>query len=219
MSVTEKQKLSMNQSTSIDIGIRRLSDSDPKLAHIIRQIGPYLLIRREQGFPALAYSIVGQQLSKSAAASIRSRLDSVFGTLHLNPVELINIDDNELRQTGLSLPKVHYLKGLAHYVISGKINFTDLEDMSNEEIINKLTEIRGIGRWTAEMYLMFSMNRLDVFPVGDRAIRSAINEIYDVPKKSPDDIYIQIANEWSPYRTKASWYLYKYLEYLRIDKN
>jgi DNA-3-methyladenine glycosylase II len=209
----------MSQATGIDIGIRKLSDTDSKLARIIRQIGPCLLIRREQGFPALAYSIIGQQLSKTAAASICSRLDSAFMSLHLNPVELVNMDDNILRQTGLSLPKVHYLKGLADYVISGKIDFNDLEDRSNEEIINKLTEIRGIGRWTAEMYLMFSMNRLDVFPVGDKAIRSAINQIYDVPKNSSDDTYMQIANGWTPYRTIASWYLYKYLEYVCINKS
>jgi len=207
----------MRETTSLDVGARRLSDIDPKLSHIIRQIGPCLLTRREQGFSGLAYSIVGQQLSKSAAASIRSRLDSVFNSLHLNPVELIHMDDTTLRQTGLSLPKVQYLKGLAEYVVSGKIDFDDLEDMSNEEIIDKLTEIKGVGRWTAEMYLMFSMNRLDVFPVGDKAIRSAVNKIYNIAEGSADDIYIQIANEWAPYRTIASWYLYKYLEYLRTD--
>lgn len=209
----------MSQATSLEIGVGRLSDIDRKLAHIIHQIGPCLLIRREQGFSSLAYSIVGQQLSKSAAASIRLKFDSLFSSLCANPFELINMDDDKLRQTGLSLPKIRYLKGLANHVISGKIDFDSLEDLDNESIISILMEIKGIGRWTAEMYLMFSMNRLDVFPVGDRAVRSAISSIYNVPKTSPDDIYIQIASKWAPYRTIASWYLYKYLEKLRVDKS
>lgn len=209
----------MSQATSLEIGVSRLSDSDRKLAHIIHQIGPCLLLRREQGFSSLAYSIIGQQLSKSAAASIRLKFDSLFSSIHADPFELINMDDDELRQTGLSLPKVNYLKGLANHVISGKIDFDSLKDLDNESIIGKLTEIKGIGRWTAEMYLMFSMNRLDVFPVGDRAIRSAISSIYNVPKTSPDDIYMQIANKWAPYRTIASWYLYKYLEISRVAKS
>lgn len=209
----------MSQATSLEIGVSRLSDSDRKLAHIIHQIGPCLLLRREQGFSSLAYSIIGQQLSKSAAASIRLKFDSLFSSIRADPFELINMDDDELRQTGLSLPKIHYLKGLANHVISGKIDFDSLKDLDNESIIGKLTEIKGIGRWTAEMYLMFSMNRLDVFPVGDRAIRSAISSIYNVPKTSPDDIYMQIANKWAPYRTIASWYLYKYLEISRVAKS
>ena len=207
----------MSQVTGFEIGINRLCDIDPKLAPVINRIGPCLLTRREQGFSSIAYSIVGQQLSKTAATSIRSRFDSLFSNLCVNPSELINMDDDILRQTGISLLKVNYLKGLADYVLSGRIDFDSLEDMDNETIIVKLTEIKGIGRWTAEMYLMFSMNRLDVFPVGDRAIRSAISSIYNISKNSPDDIYIQIASKWSPYRTIASWYLYKYLEKPRVE--
>ena len=205
--------------TSFEIGTGILCDADQKLASIINRIGPCLLARREKGFPALAYSIVSQQLSKSSANSIRSRFNSLFSGLSADPLELINIADDELRQTGLSLPKIHYLKDLAGYVISGKLDFDSLEDLDDESIISMLTEIKGIGRWTAEMYLMFSMNRLDVFPVGDRAIRTAIGLLYDVPKTSPDDIYTQIAGKWTPYRTIASWYLYRYLELSRVDKS
>ena len=209
----------MSQTTSLEIGISRLCDIDPKLAPVIRQVGPCLLIRREKGFPALAYSIVSQQLSKSSANSIRSRFDSLFSGLSADPLELIHISDDELRQTGLSLPKIHYLKDLADYVISGKLDFDSLEDLDDESIISMLTEIKGIGRWTAEMYLMFSMNRLDVFPVGDRAIRTAISLLYNVPKTSPDDIYMQIAGKWTPHRTIATWYLYRYMDNLRGKKS
>ena len=205
--------------TSLEIGISRLCDIDPKLAPVIKQIGPCLLIRREKGFPALAYSIVSQQLSKSSANSIRSRFDSLFSSLCANPVELLDMDDEQLRQTGLSLPKINYLKGLADYVIAGNIDFDSLQDLDDESIISMLTEIKGIGRWTAEMYLMFSMNRLDVFPVGDRAVRTAISSIYNIPKNSSDAVYIQIASKWAPYRTIASWYLYKYLEISRDKKS
>ncbi len=208
----------MSQTTSLEIGVDKLCDADQKLAHVIHQIGPCLLVRREQGFPSLAYSIVSQQLSKSSANSIRSRVDSLFTNLRVNPVELIKIEDDRLRQTGLSLPKINYLKCLADYVLSGRLDFDSFEDMDNETIIVKLTEIKGIGRWTAEMYLMFSMNRLGVFPVDDRAIRSAISSIYNVPKTSSDDIYMQIAGKWTPYRTIATWYLYRYMDSLRSNK-
>ena len=205
--------------TSFEIGTGKICDTDQKLAGIINRIGPCLLARREEGFSALAYSIIGQQLSKSAASSIRSKFDSLFNGHGADPLELINIADDELRQTGLSLPKINYLKGLADYVIAGNIDFDSLQDLDDESIISMLTEIKGIGRWTAEMYLMFSMNRLDVFPVGDRAVRTAISSIYNIPKNSSDAVYIQIASKWAPYRTIASWYLYKYLEISRDKKS
>ena len=205
----------MDSVKNIEIGVKKIKKADPKLADIIDRVGPCMLIRREQGFPSLAYSIISQQISKSAAASIRSKFESIFSDCSINPVELMNISDEVLRQTGLSKQKIDYLRNLAAQVVSGDIDFQSFEKLTDEEVIELLIKIRGIGRWTAEMYLMFSMNRLDVFPVGDKAVRRAMHEIYDINRSSANNVYMDIAHRWSPYRTVGSWYLYKYIELTR----
>jgi DNA-3-methyladenine glycosylase II len=205
----------MDSAKIIEIGVDKIKKADPILADIINRVGPCILLRREQGFPSLAYSIIGQQISKSAAASIRLKFESIFSDCSINPVELVNISDGVLRQTGLSRQKIDYLRNLAILVVSGEIDFQSFEKLTDEEIIQLLMKIKGVGRWTAEMYLMFSMNRLDVFPVEDKAVRRAINEIYDIDKSSANNVYVDIADRWSPYRTVGSWYLYKYIELTR----
>jgi DNA-3-methyladenine glycosylase II len=205
----------MDSVKNIEIAVNKIKKADPKLADIIDRVGPCMLIRREQGFPSLAYSIISQQISKSAAASIRSKFESIFSDCSINPVELMNINDEVLRRTGLSRQKIDYLRNLAAQVVSGDIDFQSFEKLTDEEVIELLIKIRGIGRWTAEMYLMFSMNRLDVFPVGDKAVRRAMNEIYDINRSSTNNVYMDIAHRWSPYRTVGSWYLYKYIELTR----
>lgn len=191
---------------------------DPRLAKIISDIGPCLLERREQGFVSLVRSIISQQLSKSAAQSIRLKLESLFEDNVMNPEQFLILKEEEFLTTGLSRPKTKYIKDLADLILSGKINFDELESMDDEAIIQALTRIKGIGRWTAQMYLMFSMNRLDVFPLDDVAIRNAIRDIYDLPKENFDDKARSIAEHWRPFRTVACWYLYQYLNGLRANK-
>ena len=202
--------------TAIGIATGKLIQYDPRLAIIINEIGSCSLERRERGFPALVRSIISQQLSKSAAQSIRLKLDSLFGDNRINPERFSILKEEELLKTGLSKPKVKYLKGLADYILSGRLNFCDLESMDDEAVIKTLTQVKGIGRWTAEMYLMFSMNRLDVFPIDDVALRNAMSDIYDIPKGNFDNQARIIAEKWRPYRTIACWYLYKYLDNSRI---
>jgi len=204
--------------TTIEIGTSKLVSCDPQLAAIINNIGPCLLERREQGFASLVRSIVSQHVSKSAAQSVRSKLDSLFEDMCINPEQILLIEEDELLKTGLSGPKVKYIKGLADHIISGKLNFNELESIDDETVINILTQVKGIGRWTAEMYLMFSMNRLDIFPIDDAAIRNAMINIYDIPKDSFNSKAREIAENWKPYRTIACWYFYRYTDNSRIRK-
>lgn len=192
--------------------VNTIKKNDARLATIIDQIGPCSLNRRTQGFPSLVHSIISQQLSKSSAQAIRSRFEALFGDKIVNPDRLMRISDEELRNTGLSKMKVEYLHNLANHVISGNINFLALEDMDDETVINTLIQVKGIGRWTAEMYLMFAMGRLDVFSFGDLAIRKAIHLIYNLNETDFEVKARQIAERWRPFRSIGCWYLYRYLD-------
>ncbi|MFC1953307.1 DNA-3-methyladenine glycosylase family protein [Chloroflexota bacterium] len=197
--------------SDINIATDILVNCDPRLAEIISALGPCTLERREQGFISLVRSIVSQQLSKWAAQSIQHKLESLFDKNGINPERFLEIQEEELLKTGLSRPKVKYIKGLASYALSDEINFNELESQDDEDVIQKLTQIKGIGRWTAEMYLMFSLNRLDVFPLDDAAIRNAMTDIYDISKDNFENQALNIAERWRPYRTIACWYLYRYI--------
>jgi len=192
--------------------VNTIKKNDPILAAIIDKTGPCNLNRRAQGFSSLAHSIISQQLSKSSAQAIRIRFEALFGDKIVNPARLMQISDEELRNTGLSKMKVEYLRSLSTHVISGKINFLALEDMDDETVINTLIQVKGIGRWTAEMYLMFAMGRLDVFPFGDLAIRKAMCLIYCLDETDLETKARKIAERWRPFRTIGCWYLYRYLD-------
>lgn len=210
----------VNQPNHSDLtdAVNILTKRDSKLAVVIDQIGPCNLERGEQGLTALAYSIAGQQLSKNSAQAIRSKLDALFGNDGIEPEKLARINDEELRKTGLSLMKVRYLRDLTNHVLTGKINFHKLESMDDETIIRTLSRVKGIGRWTAEMYLIFSLRRLDVFPIGDTALRAAMAYIYSLPNIGFDAQAGKIADCWRPFRTVGCWYLYHYLDMSRSNK-
>jgi len=195
--------------------VSSLKERDTQLAKIIDQIGPYRLERRSQGLTALIYSVIGQQLSNNSARAIRSRFDLLFENDRIDPQRLAGTSEEELRKTGLSLAKARCLRSLAEHVLSDKINFLKLEAINDEAVISTLTQVKGIGRWTAEMYLMFSMNRLDVFAIDDLSIRTAMIRVYGLPEIGFIALARQTAEQWRPYRTIACWYLYRYLDMLR----
>jgi len=206
-----------HQSTLIT-AVNRLSKHDSRLAAVIEQVGPCHLERGVQGLTALVYTVIGQQLSGSSARAIRSRLDSLFGNDGISPERLAGTSEEELRKTGLSLMKTRCLYSLADHVLTGKLDFLKLETMDDEAVINTLSQVKGIGRWTAEMYLIFSLGRLDVFPIDDLAIRTAMTGIYSLVGPGLDAQAMEIADRWRPYRSIASWYLYRYLNLLRSNK-
>jgi DNA-3-methyladenine glycosylase II len=191
----------------------RLADS--KIAGIIERTGPCELIPHEGGFAGLSSAIIGQQLSNQVANIIRTRFRKLFENELPDHVYLLKLEDSVLRKTGLSFQKIKYLRGLAQWVRSGDLDFYALEGMNDEIAILQLVQIKGIGRWTAEMYLMFSLNRPDVLPLGDAALGVAMKSLYGLPEKDWEKPAISIAEKWRPWRTVACWYLYRYHKMLK----
>ncbi|MFC1914669.1 DNA-3-methyladenine glycosylase family protein [Chloroflexota bacterium] len=210
--------LKPSEQTDLEDTVNKLKRSDPLLAEVIDQVGPCRFKRGTQGITALVSSIIEQQLSTSSAQAIRSRVETLFGNGGIRPEQFAEINDTELQQTGLSRMKVSYLRSLADNVLNGKINFPELENMDDEAVVETLCRVKGIGRWTAQMYLMFSLGRLDVFPVTDGALRAALKHVYGLPEATFDAEAGKIADRWRPFRSIACWYLYAQLDTYRSNK-
>ena len=191
----------------------RLADS--RIAGIIERAGPCELIPHEVGFAGLSSAIIGQQLSNQVAKIIRTRFRKLFENELPDHGYLPKLDDHVLRKAGLSFQKIKYLRGLAQWMKSGDLDFLALEGMDDEIAIQQLVQVKGIGRWTAEMYLMFSLNRPDVLPLGDAALEVAMKSLYGLPEKDWEKPAITIAEKWRPWRTVACWYLYRYHKMLK----
>lgn len=162
------------------------------------------------GFIALARAIVDQQISIHAARAIWGRLlEACEGSV--TPQSLDRLSEDDLRSIGVSYRKASYLKDLSAQVLSGAIDFDELENMSDEEVINTLIKVRGIGRWTAEMYLIFSLKRLDVFALDDGGLRRAVSTFKDLPSDLPKAVIEDISSLWSPYRSAAALFLWKWI--------
>ena len=194
---------------------RVLTRRDPVLASIIRKCGACGIKtgRESDIFCGLVEAIVSQQLSTRAAATIYGRLRALMpGDGVPTPAALLPLSDDALRGVGLSRQKTGYMRDLSRKILDGSVKTDALADMTDEEIIAELTKIKGIGRWTAEMILIFRLARPDVLPVGDLGIVKAIQRAYGL-RKIPDVKRMQkIAEPWRPYRSVASWYLWASLE-------
>jgi DNA-3-methyladenine glycosylase II len=191
---------------------RSLSACDPALASVIAEVGPCRLEVHRGGssFAYLARAILSQQISVAAARSIAGRMRERFG-VPLRPEDLLAATDHDLRSLGLSRQKVAYLRDLAEKTSAG-LPLQRLARMPDERVIEALTVVKGVGVWTAEMYLMFRLGRPDVFPVGDLGIRNAMKRAYrmrGVPKPAR---MRRIAARWRPWRTVACWYLWQSLD-------
>jgi DNA-3-methyladenine glycosylase II len=197
---------------------QKLRAADPVLREVIDSIGADGLGDPRAGRPddhygALVRSIVSQQLSTSAARAIYGRLTERFGGRTPTPEEVLADDPDELRTAaGLSHAKVRYLRSLAEHVIDGSLELEKLDALSDEEVIAELTAVKGIGAWSAHMFLMFHLQRPDVLPVGDLGIRRAVMVRYGLPKLPDPATLERIAEPWRPYRTLACRYLWRSLE-------
>src|SRR5215470_3501836 len=191
--------------------LNHLKHSDPILASIIERVGPPQLAYREPTFEALARAIVFQQLSGKAARTIYSRLEEAAGG-KLTPESIQNLSVGEMRRAGLSKQKIGYIRDLAEHALSGKVDFGKLPDMTDEEVITALTDIKGVGVWTAHMFLIFALRRANVLAVGDLGVRSAIKRYYK-KRVLPKPAHIEkLAVNWRPYCSYACWYLWRSLE-------
>lgn len=156
----------------------------------------------------LVKTIIDQQLSVKVARRIAERLLIVQGGEVFEPSGLLRLSDDQARATGLSRGKIRYIRELAQAVSAGEIDFMALQAAPDEEIVKILMAFPGIGRWTAEIFMMFSLNRLDVLPLGDLALRNAIKRHYRLDDQAPRSDYFALAEKWRPYRSIASWYLW-----------
>jgi DNA-3-methyladenine glycosylase II len=187
-----------------------LKKADPILAPVISVYGPATIRPHHNYYEALVGSIISQQLSVKAAASIHARFIGLFGDTFPEPAAIMQKDIEELRGVGLSRPKVTYVQDLAQQIITGNLQFEQLDELDNTSIITKLTAVKGVGEWTAHMFLMFCMGRLDVLAYGDLGIRVGIRELYGLNAlPTPDEVkVIARKNHWHPYETVACWYIW-----------
>jgi DNA-3-methyladenine glycosylase II len=196
------------------IAIAALKKSDKKLARYIDRIGDcYLIDRQDNGdlLYSLARAIIYQQLSTKAAATIHQRFLNLYTDLP-TATDLLKTTDDDFRSVGISRQKISYLKDLAAHVQNGLPAIADLHDMDDETIIQTLTQVKGIGRWTVEMLLIFRLHRWDILPVDDLGIRTGVQIVHKLAER-PDKKTVQaIGQAWMPYRTIASWYLWRCLE-------
>jgi DNA-3-methyladenine glycosylase II len=191
--------------------VDHLKKSDAILAAVIARVGPCQIAYREPTFETLARAIVFQQLSTKAARTIYGRLEEAAGG-KLTPESIQNLSVGEMRRAGLSRQKLGYIRDLAEHALSGKVDFARLPAMNDEEVIASLTDIKGVGEWTAHMFLLFSLRRPNVLPVGDLGVRTAIQRAWRKRKLPTPKQVEQIARGWHPYCSFAAWYLWRSLE-------
>lgn len=191
-----------------------LSKKDSTLAVVIAASGPCRIKPHKDHYGELVSNIVGQQLSTKAAYRIWQRVLALFDGKMPAPEQLLKIDDQKLRDVGLSWAKVRYVKDLAQHILDGRLDIDHIAAMPNDQLIEQLTAVKGIGEWSAHMFMMFGLGRLDILPVGDLGIRKAIQQLYKLDALPAPEQIITIANEnsWHPYESVASWYLWQSLD-------
>ena len=194
-----------------------LLGADPVIGAIVEAHGPLDQEARRRGRPADAYgallrAIVGQQLSTKAARTIYTRLLGLYGDRTPSPEELVGTDPERLREAGLSRAKGAYLRSLAEHVLAGELELDRLGELEDEEVSSQLTAVKGLGRWTADMFLIFHLGRPDVLPVGDLGIRRAVQIAYELEALPAAAELDRIAEPWRPHRSLASLYLWTSLD-------
>jgi DNA-3-methyladenine glycosylase II len=206
--------------------VEHLKAADPVLREIILRVGPPQLPRRDPTFASVARSIAFQQLNGKAATTIFERLLKECHNCNgadgkplvlsdwsaLTPANLLSLTDEQMRAIGFSRAKASYLRDLAEKMRSGLLNFAQLPEMSDEDVIEHLTQVKGIGVWSAQMFLMFALRRPDVMPTLDFGINNAIRQAYRKRKMPKPKQVLKIAEPWKPYRTAACWYLWRSLD-------
>ena len=192
-------------------GRLHLMKSDPTMKGLIKQVGPFTARAKRDRFGTLVHSILGQQISVAAASTIRQRLLDAMGDEGLTPQNLMAFEIDELRSLGVSRQKATYALDLAEKVQSGEIDLTSIHRQPDEEAIAELIRVKGIGRWTAQMFLMFSLGRMDILPVDDLGLKNSVRQFYNFEDLPSTDEIQQLAVPWRPYATIASWYLWQAL--------
>ena len=196
---------------SLEAATRHLK-KDPKLSKIIINIGVCKIKTTRNRFESLVEAIITQQLSGSAAKSISNRFRLLYTSRFPKPIDVVKTPDSKLKKTGLSEMKISYIKDLSKRIMSKELQLNKLRNLPDEQVVEELIQVRGIGRWTAEMFLIFSLGRLDVLPIGDLGLKKGIKRLHNLEELPSEEKIKKIAEKWRPYRTVATWYLWKSLK-------
>ena len=192
--------------------ILHLKKADPVLCSLIDRVGAYRMEYREPTFETLVRSIVYQQLSGRVASVIFGRLAGLMPDSKITPAGILKLTPAKMRKAGLSKQKTAYIRDLARKTSRGAVRFEALPDLADHEVIEHLTQVKGIGVWTAHMFLIFALQRLDVLPTGDLGVRMAIRKAYGMDDLPHPKQIEELALTWRPYCTIASWYLWRSLD-------
>jgi DNA-3-methyladenine glycosylase II len=205
----------------MDKALAHLSANDSALKRLIADYPAPTFERHSDYYRELVDSIISQQLSVKAARAIEGRFKDLFGGQFPSPEQILTTDVETLRSVGFSRPKARYVLDLAQKIVDGEVRFDTIDNLSNDEIIAELTKVKGIGEWTVHMFLMFCMARLDVLPISDLGIRNGITKLYGLDHvASPDEISaIAQKNNWRPYESVASWYVWQSLENVPVTSS
>lgn len=195
----------------MDPATRHLRKADPVMAAIIDRVGPCQWAKRKPTFETLVRSITFQQLHGKAAATIFARLKAAVGS-SFTATGILRLSEAELRACGLSRQKIASITDLAEYVVRRRIQFRKLPDLRDEEIIETLCQVRGVGLWTVQMFLMFALQRPNIMPLSDFGIRNAVRQAYGLDEMPKPAELALLAEKWHPYCTTASWYLWRSLD-------
>ena len=191
---------------------KHLANADPVLAKVIRAYGPYDFELEDGYYEALVGAIIYQQLAGKAAQAILKRFKALYHGKIPTPKQFLKTLESKLRSAGLSPQKISYLRDLCTRLENGTLDLKHLQDLTDDEVVRELDEVRGIGRWTAEMFLMFSLGRTDVLPVDDLGLQKAAQRLYGLEKLPSHDRFEELGKAWHPYRSIASIYLWRSTE-------
>lgn len=195
--------------------IDALTKADPVIARLCRQFEGEVIQSREDALHTLVRSIIGQQISVKAADAVWMQFMAAIPALE--PQAILDCEDELLRASGLSRQKVLYIKEIASYFQVNKIEAGHFKNMSDDEVLKELTSIKGVGRWTAEMFLMFHLLRPDILPLDDIGLQRAIERLYNHGERMPRGAYIDVATKWKPWRSVATWLLWRSLDPVPVE--
>ncbi|MEZ5942759.1 MAG: DNA-3-methyladenine glycosylase 2 family protein [Planctomycetaceae bacterium] len=194
---------------------RHFRKRDPLLAKVIAQVGPMTIKVQRNHFQTLVASIISQQISTAAARTIRQRLVDHLHPGSIEPQTLLEVSPEQMREFGISKQKANYLRDLTERCHAQQLKLNQLHRKSDEDIISELTQVKGIGRWSAQMFLIFALRRPNVFASGDLGVQNGIREIYGLAERPDAEQLAEIHERWQPFATAGSWYCWRYLEFLK----
>lgn len=188
--------------------VSHLKSNEPRLVPLIDKVGPCGLRPKEDLLATLANSIIAQQISAKAAQSIFSKVAAAMSS-PWKADEMIRLNDDYLKSCGVSPQKRGYLASLVEHVRNGQLHLAKMQDLDDEAVIAELTKVKGIGRWTAEMFLIFALNRTDVLPMADLGIKTGLQRLYELDEHPSPEAGERLTHLWRPYRSIGSWYLWR----------